>query len=338
MSNNSIKILLCLNGEKDSNKFVVDRNGLLLSRSLQSQQIEYTYDYKQNYDIVHVLSLNQLKTYYSLVKEEKRKPVVLTLFNDINDFKITEFEEDGIFKLNTNKLYKAIEGISYLIVSWPCQELIMRHFDYLGKIKTIYLGSKDYTKTSYLDIEKNAFRKFYQLPEDRKIIFTYGEYDYSKGIDILEAVSRMLPEYEFFFFGGKSGILSNSQHYERVNDIKNLHYEDHIHRELYHSLLMNASCLFLPYKFHSDTAMVLEAMKQGVPVVANKSPFMYDLLIKDKTALIGEKIEDFFKYIKDVSKKNYAKQAREFVLPYTVESYGKSLKQLYLKILNRVNE
>lgn len=328
-----IKVLLCFNGFKDPNKFVLDRNAILLRYALEEMGIEYTYDYKEHYDLVHVFSLNQLKSYYSCVKPKYRKKIVFNAFTDYSDFKIYE-KEDIDFNMKTKKFFDELKNVDSLIVDYQAQELILKHQACPLNIKVSSLGAKDYRFNNYLDIEKNAFRKFYKIENDKKIIFTYGEYDYDKGIDTLISIARNIPEYEFFFFGGKQGILSNSKHYDKINNIANLHFEDHIHRELYHSLLMNATCLFLPYKYHLDSALVLESMKQGISVVCSENIFLYDLLIDKKTCLIGNNFEDFYLFLKNIEKVNFSKEAMEFTKDMTIKNYGNSILKIYKEVLN----
>lgn len=338
MSDKKIKVLLCLNGDKDNNKFIIDRNGYILRYALQEAGIEYTYNYNQDYDLVHLLSINQLKAYYSYVKPDKRKPVILSLFNDDNDFKIEQLEDEtSEIKTNINKVLKQFDGINTIVTIWPCQDLILNHFKCDIDKVNIPLGVKDYSKKEYSTLEKTAFRKYYRIPEDKKIVISYGEYDYSKGLDVFEAVARILPNYEFFFFGNKNGILSNSKHYEKTNKIVNLHYESSIPEELYHSLLLNTSCIFLPYRFHFDSLVLLEAMRQQIPIVSSKNPILYDLLIENKTALIGTTVEEYFNYINNIEKINLAKEAKEFADQFTIEKYAANLKSLYQKALKKGN-
>ncbi len=341
MDISNIKVLLCLNGDKDNNKFVLDRNGYILRYALQEANISYTYNFNQDYDIVYLLSLNQLKAYYSMVKPNKRKPVILSLFNDLNDFKIEEIEDsEGEFKANFSKLFKQIEDKKdniTLVSNFSCQDLILSHFNCPFNKNVIYQGVKDYSKKEYSKVENEAFRKYYKLPDNRKIIISYGEYDYSKGLDTLEALARILPDFEFFFFGSGNGILSNSKHYAKTNKIMNLHYQGNIPEELYHSLLLNASCIFLPDKFHFDSLILLEAMKQNIPIVSSKNPLLYDLLIDKQTCFIGETIEDFYNYIVNIDTFNYAKQAKEFVSSptFTIENYADQIKKLFFEILSK---
>lgn len=338
MSDKKIKVLLCLNGDKDNNKFIIDRNGYILRYALQEAGIEYTYNYNQDYDLVHLLSINQLKAYYSYVKPDKRKPVILSLFNDDNDFKIEQLEDEtSEIKTNINKVLKQFDGINTIVTIWPCQDLILNHFKCDIDKVNIPLGVKDYSKKEYSTLEKTAFRKYYRIPEDKKIVISYGEYDYSKGLDVFEAVARILPNYEFFFFGNKNGILSNSKHYEKTNKIVNLHYESSIPEELYHSLLLNTSCIFLPYRFHFDSLVLLEAMRQQIPIVSSKNPILYDLLIENKTALIGTTVEEYFNYINNIEKINLAKEAKKFADQFTIEKYAANLKSLYQKALKKGN-
>ncbi len=338
MTDKKIKVLLCLNGDKDNNKFIIDRNGYILRYALQEAGIEYTYNYNEDYDLVHLLSINQLKAYYSMVKPNSRKPVILSLFNDDNDFKIEQLdEENSEIKTNINKVINQYNNINTIITSWPCQNLILDHFKCEVNKVSFPLGVKDYSKKEYSELEKLAFRKYYQIPQDKKIVISYGEYDYSKGLDTFEAVARILPDYEFFFFGNRNGILSNSKHYDKTNKIINLHYEASIPEELYHSLLLNTSCIFLPYRFHFDSLVLLEAMRQQIPIVSSKNPILYDLLIENKTALIGTTVEEYFNFINSIDSVNFKKEAKEFADQCTIEKYAINLKDLYLKTLEKGN-
>lgn len=134
-----------------------------------------------------------------MVKPNLEKPVILSLFNDDNDFKIEQLdEENNEIKTNINKVIKQYDNID-TITSWPCQNLILDHFKCEVNKVSFSLGVKDYSKKEYSELEKTAFRKYYQIPKDKKVVISYGEYDYSKGLDVFEAVARILPDYEFFF-------------------------------------------------------------------------------------------------------------------------------------------
>ena len=326
-----LKVLLCGVGEKEPNRFVINRNQVLLRYALEERGIEYTYDLNEKCDLVHLLSLSQIKAYLQY-RKLKNIPAVFTAFLSQADL---EYMKSNEVYFDVSKISKFSADISKVIVYFPCQELIFNHHQKGGDVALASIGGKYYPTSNYSKVEIDAFRKYYKIEKDRKIIFSYGEYVFSKGIDTLEAVARIMPEYEFFFFGGKSGVLSNARHYEKGNNIANLHYEDDIHRELYHSLLMNATALFIPYEYHVDTCLILEAMKANVAIVSNKNPFLFDLLIKDKTALIGESVEDFYNILKNVSEVNHTKEAFEYASKFTPSRYGEELEKIYLSVLNK---
>ena len=326
-----MKVLLCLNGEKDDNRFVLDRNGVLLRYALESQNIEYTYDLKSDYDLVHLLSLNQYKAYLKN-HHNKKKKVILSTFNDYADFKVDQNEE-GEMKLVFSKIFKKVDKIDTLLVNWYSQSLLLKHNDVPFNVEVVNIGTKDYSNEKYSKVEQEAFRKYYRIPNKHKIIFSYGEYAYSKGFDYLEAISRIMPDYEFFFFGGKAGVLSNSKSYEKTNKINNLHYEDNIPAELYHSLLLNASALYLPYQFSTDSCIVLEAMKAKIPVISAPNPIIFDLLVDKKTCLIGRNVEEWYQLLKNIDTNNCVQSAYKFSKNYTIKKYGQSLLGVYKKLI-----
>jgi len=336
MRGEKITILLCVNGEKGNNKSILDRKLTALRYAIESAGLEYTYNYDKHYDIVHMLNLEQYKAYIGISKHKKANPdapVILSTFNDYNDFNIlsktSENNEKDYMKL-ISKTYKSLDEVDEIVCNWESQKLILKHNDLDVKTKVINPGVKDYVKSNYMPQELDAFRKYYRITNNRKIIISYGEYDYSKGMAELAAVARIMPDYEFFFFGGK---LSSVSHYGKVNNIKNLHIHAHLHRELYHSAIFSTTALFIPYKYHVDSNMILEMMKANVPVVAAKCPFLYNLLIDNKTALLGDDVEDFYNCLKNIETKNYVKEAKIFADQYSIDKYGNNLSEIYHALL-----
>jgi glycosyltransferase involved in cell wall biosynthesis len=337
MMNNDrkIKVLLCLNGDKDTNKPLIDRAGVLLRYALESAGIEYTYDFHEAFDLVHLLSLNQYKAFQNVPTKaliNKKAPVVVSLFNDFNDFKDELSESDEDFQNQVLKAFKPIKA-NLILCNWNAQMLILKHLNIFKTVNLVNIGARSYDQDTYSETEKKAFRKYYGVGEKAKIIIGYGEYSYDKGLDTMEALSRIMPEYEFFYFGGKTGIFSNPKHYEKNNDIPNLHYEAHVPEELYHSAIMNATAAFVPFKYHVDSVYLLELMKAGVPIVSSPNPFLYDMLVKDKTALLGESVEEYFHLLKNIKKVNCAEGAKEFAAQFTPETYGKRLKEVYSRLI-----
>jgi 1,2-diacylglycerol-3-alpha-glucose alpha-1,2-glucosyltransferase len=327
------KVLLCLNGDKDAEKPLVDRAGVLLRYALEAVGIEYTYDPEEVYDFVHLVSLNQYWAFKTALKKKrinKKAPVIMTLFNDPINIKNDE-EDDKVFK-QTASLYSDLEADAF-ICPWSSEALIIKHLNILHDVSQAAIGAKDYDQKSYSPEEMTAFCKYYSIEPGKKIIICYGEYEYSKGIDELESVARILPEYEFFYFGGTSGVLANSKHYDKGNDIPNLHYEGSIPEELYHSAIFSAYAVFLPYRYHTDSTLLVEAMKGGVPIVSAFNPFLFDLLIDGKTALLGKSVEDFFRILKDLPRHNCAEGAKVFASELTPLAYGTKLKEIYNRAL-----
>jgi len=342
MENQKITVLLCINGEKGNNKPVLDRQLTAIKYALESEGIEYTFNYDKHYDLVHLLNLNQYKAYQSVRKNRKANPdapVVLSLFNDYNDFENINYSKaiQGVdYAKAVSKMFSNIgSDVKVVLCNWESQKILLKHSDVNIHSTVVNPGIKTYYPYDYSKEEIGAFRKYYRVTDEKKIVIGYGEYDYEKGFDELESIARIMPDYEFFYFGGKAGLLSNSHHYGKTNKIKNLHYYPHLHRELYHSAIFSATALFIPYKFHVDSYMIMEMMKANVPVVSAKNPYLYDLLIDGKTALLGENVEDFYKRLKNIEKENFAEKAKAFIDEFTIKNYGENLREVYLNLLRR---
>lgn len=343
MERKKITVLLCVNGEKGNNKPVLDRQLTALKYALESKEIEYTFNYDKHYDIVHLLNMSQYKAYQSIRKSKKANPdapVVLTLFNDFNDFEstYTSSENDDIdYSKTIRKIFSNIESnVKVILCNWESQKLLLKHSDVNISSVVVNPGIKEYKRKNYSKEEVQAFRKYYRVTEEKKIVISYGEYDYEKGFDELEAIARIMPDYEFFFFGGKSGIISNSYHYERANKIRNLHYYPLLHRELFHSAIFSATALFLPYKYHVDSYMIMEMMKAKVPVVSANNPYLYNLLIDNKTALLGNNVSEYYNKLKDIESNPIVDQSKKFIDKFTIETYGDNIDKVYYNLLRRI--
>jgi len=340
MDSQKITVLLCFNGEKGNNKPILDRQLTALKYALESEDIEYTFNYDQHYDLVHLLNLDQYRAYQNVRKSRKanpKAPIVLSLFNDFNDFDsiyTSGANKDLDYLKTISKIFSIIENdVKLILCNWESQKLLLKHSDISINSLVIHPGVKEYFIKDYSPEEISSFRKFYRIEKNKKVIISYGEYGYEKGLDELEAIARIMPDYEFFYFGGKSGFLANSAHYGKNNKIKNLHYHSYLHRELYHSALFTSTALLIPYKYHVDSMMIMEMMKANVPIVSVKSTYLYDLLIDKKTALLGDSTEDFYNYLKNIEKENVVQSAREFIDRLTIKEYGKELRQAYLTLL-----
>ena len=87
--NRRLKVMLCLNGERNSNKAAMDRDLVAMRYALELAGIDYTFNPKDNYDIVHLLSSEQYKAFKSIKKTKlgnPSAPVILQAFCDYNDF------------------------------------------------------------------------------------------------------------------------------------------------------------------------------------------------------------------------------------------------------------
>ncbi len=342
--NRRLKVMLCLNGERNSNKAAMDRDLVAMRYALESAGIDYTFNPKDNYDIVHLLSSEQYKAFKSIKKTKlgnPSAPVILQAFCDYNDFSSGKEDEKNeslhLLPRLKKEVYKYYKDVDEVMVFWPTQKTILKHYNVENKISVIKPGTKDYFEGDYSSYEKQAFLKYYGLKEDSKIVVSYGEYSYEKGFDILESIARLFPNYEFFFFGGRKGILSNSSHFEKTNKIANLHYEGDLPTELYHSMIFNASCLLLTNSFHIDSTIIIEFMKQGIPVISSKNPFLFDVLIKDKNAWLVKELEEYYQVLKNIEKDNFVINAKEFASTYSIKEYGESLLKEY-KVLLKIEE
>lgn len=338
MTNRSVhKVLLCHNGFEARNKRRLDTAEIILEGSLKAAGLEVTYNAEDGYDIVHLLDVSQYRAYQSLNKKRlsnPEAPIVMTLFNESFELSNDQNNDEVIKTNEIEKVYKNIKADEVICMT-DAEALIIKHLNLFSSVDVCPIGF-DYSALETLDeVEKSVFYRYFSLPMDAKIILAFGDYNLNKGLDDVKSAARLLPDYEFFFFGEKKGFNSDFSHFEKANKIINLHFESEMSLELIKSGIYTAKAAMFPYRFYSSPLPFLACMKGKVPIITAPNPFFLDFLVDKKTCAVCNSAEEYYKAIRDCESTDYIEQAYKNVAGLTSLNGGERLVECYNHVLSR---
>lgn len=325
MTSKKIRVFVPFGGNRVES-LVSMRTMNYLTNLLQKGDFEITSDPQDQFDIALVFSV-RLALLYDALLQEKKVPYILQAFAEADDY---ERVDDYIISMKKDAM-RIYNEASTILVFWPSQKLLLRHLGITSPIEIVNPVPEKVDNS--LEVRNTAFRRANAIPADRHIIASYGVYEPENGFEVFEGLARIMPDLEFYFFGSKTLLFNSSSHYQITNSIPNLHYDEFMSPVLFSPMILTATALLLPGSFHVESLFIADFMYNRVPVISNKNPTLFDLLIDGKTANIATSIDSFYQNLHDIDTDNYVEEAYEYVSKFTYESEGNKLKAIINTII-----
>ena len=335
-----LKVLLYSNKEKAIDKVVLDRHLDTLIEALKLANIDYTFSKDDNFDIVHLFNYDQYKHFKSLrlKANQKNAPVIIEAFNDYNDFKISDKEEGEkssssliVFRPETLKAYNDSNRI---LVAYSKEKTFIENQRVSVDVNVLKPGVQDIKKNELSDYEKQAFRSFYNLEPDCKVIVSLGDYSNYESVDTIINLARIMPDYEFFFYGVRDNSKYLSKLQKDASKVLNIHLEYLGYEELFNSMVYNTDLLIVTSPLIIESLNILNFMKAKIPVISIEGKAIYELLEENKTALIYRDFKDLYDKVKNIETTNCVDEAYKYASKFDMESYSNEIKKIYESVLN----
>jgi len=209
----------------------------------------------------------------------------------------------------------------------------------LNKIFTIYNGIED----KFKPYPKEAKKLKDKLSIEGPVLLYIGRIAFYKGVDDIIAaynlVKKSIPNINLVI-GGKPDFQMKKSYNEWITKYKDIHFVGFIpDNEIpyYYSL----GDIFITYSFASEGFGLtpIEAIACGTPVICS-SLIAYKEILKDNAIFVPPKspkqlAEEIVNLLQNESNRNkLIQKSQEFIKRYTWDSVGKSLENIYKKILN----
>lgn len=333
-----MKILLYFENEKLIKTSGIGRAMKHQIEALESQGIYYTTNPDcEDYDILHVNTymINSSRLIAKAKKEGKK--VVVHAHSTEEDFRdsfILSNQLSPIFKKIIMNVYS--EG-DYILTPTPYSKELLEGYGLTQPIEDISNGI-DIRRFDY-DVEKiKAFRKYFSLKKNDKVVIGVGLYFERKGILDFVEVAKQLPEYKFIWFG-YTPLYTIPKHIRDVvngDHPTNVLFPGYVKGPIIEGAFSGSNAFFFPSKEETEGIVVLEALASRQNVIVRDIP-VFDPWLADKVNCYkGTTNDEFVELIRGVVENTLPstkETGRNTAEQRSIEEIGKQLKSIYEKVL-----
>lgn len=153
------------------------------------------------------------------------------------------------------------------------------------------------------DIEKVAFRKFFQVDKDKKLIVSFGSYIDNKDYLLFDAIIRNSADCQFVYIGENFQELKKKSLQERLNTSSNIININSLYRELYKSMIYSSDAVLITSKVISYPTVLFDFLSNNKEIILNDNFNMRDVF-NSLNCKIGNNFESIFSLLKNVEVKN----------------------------------
>ncbi|MDH6367975.1 MULTISPECIES: glycosyltransferase [unclassified Breznakia] len=333
-----MRILLYFENEKMIKTSGIGRAMKHQMAALESQGIDYTTDpTDENYDILHV-NTYMINSSRLISKAKKAgKKVVVHAHSTEEDFRDSFVLSNQIAPIFKKIIMNVYSQGDYILTPTPYSKRILEGYGLTQPIEAVSNGI-DIHRFNYNEEKVKAFRKYFSLKEDQKVVIGVGLYFDRKGIlDFVEAAKR-LPEYTFIWFG-YTPLYTVPKHIREVvseNDIPNLLFPGYVKGPIIEGAYSGANAFFFPSKEETEGIVVLEALASYQNVIVRDIPVFDPWLVDKENCYKGNSVEEFCELITGVVEETLpsTKEAgRQTALTRSIPEIGKQLALVYEKVL-----
>ncbi len=335
-----MKILLYAEGLKTIGKSGLGKAIEHQMKALEDEQIEYTLDPKDDYDILHINTWF-LKSYLMARKAKRKgKKIVYHAHSTEEDYK-----NGFILAKQTSKFVKW-----WLIKCYSLGDVIITPTPYSKKLLEGYKGlenKKIYAISNGVELDffhkdkkyGEEFRKKYGYTKDDKVIVGIGLYIERKGIvDFVELAKRM-PEYKFIWFGYSPLVAATSPVRKAVNTkLDNLIFAGYVERDMIRAALNGCNLYLFPTFEETEGIPIIEAISCGTDAIIRDIPIFEGWLEDGKNVYKAKDVDEFetkIKHFLNGTLKSVAKNAYPIAEERDQKNIGKQLKQVYQEVLKK---
>ena len=265
-----MKVLLYFESEKLLEKSGIGRALAHQQRALSSIGVEYTLDKQaEDYDILHIntYGINSLNQINKARKQGKK--VIYHAHSTEEDFRNSFIGSNQLSPLYKKYLINLYSRADQLITPTPYAKELLEGYGIKVPICAISNGI-DLDKYRPEPKKEQAFRDYFQLSADQKVIISVGLYFERKGIVDFVEIARRMPEYTFIWFGHTPmyTIPKAVRDLVKENHPENVIFPGYIKGDVIEGAYSGADLFFFPSYEETEGIVVFADLLGGSPFKA----------------------------------------------------------------------
>ena len=306
-------------------------------KALELNNVEYTLDPNDDYDIIHINTI--FPESYLMGKKAKKKgaKVIYHAHSTEEDFRNSCLLSNPVAPLFKVWLKKCYSSADLVLTPTPYSKKLLESYDLGKEIIAISNGIElEFFKKN--EEEGRAFRKNFGFSKDDKIIMAVGLYIERKGILDFVEMARRLPEYKFIWFGYTNLNTIPIKIREAVETkLDNLYFPGYVPREVLKGAYSGADLFWFPTHEETEGIVLLEALAVKIPVLIRDIPIYEGWFIDGVNvykATTNDEFEEKIKGIVEGTLPSLVEEGYKVAKERDIKNIGKQLKEIYEKVLN----
>lgn len=333
-----MKILLYFENEKMIKTSGIGRAMKHQIAALKNQNIDYTCDPEcEDYDILHVNTYGLSSS--KLISKAKKagKKVVVHAHSTEEDFRNSFVLSNQVAPIFKKRLISVYSEGDYILTPTPYSKKILEGYGLDCEIEAISNGI-DLQRFAY-DFEKvKAFKKYFSLKEEDKVVISVGLYFDRKGLIDFVDVARKLPNYRFIWFGYTPlySIPKNIREVVLEDHPKNVYFPGYVKGAIIEGAYQGSDAFFFASKEETEGIVVLEALAAGQNVIVRDIPVFEPWLVDKKNCYKGNNVDEFVNLVEGCVEKTLPSTGAEGIKTAkerSIEEVAKQLASVYRKLL-----
>lgn len=292
-----MKILLYSTHQKLIEKSGVGRAIYHQKKALEANQIDWTINEKEDYDIIHINTIFPKSYLMSKKAHRQGKKVVYHAHSTMEDFRNSFLCSNLVAPLFKRWITRCYSSADLIITPTSYSKQLITNYGIKKPIVNISNGIdlSYYEKTG---LERQHFREKYNLSDDDKVIVSVGLYIERKGILDFVEMAKKMPEYKFIWFGYSDPKTIPAKIREAVNTkLPNLFFPGYVNRDELKEVYGGADLFLFMTNEETEGIVVLEALAMKIPVLVRDIP-VFDGWLEDKVNCY--KAKDFSEFEKSI--------------------------------------
>ena len=333
-----MKVLLYTEGESIFSKSGLGKAIKHQMKALESQNIEYTTNVHDDYDILHLNFYGPNSYTLARLARKNGKKVVYHAHSTEEDFK-----NGFIFSKQISPAFK-----KWLIKCYSLGDVIITPTPYSKRLLEGYgLKNKIYAISNGIELEKfkydpeagKRFREKYNYSEDDKVIIGIGLYIERKGIvDFVELAKRM-PEYKFIWFGYSPLTVATKAVRDAVNTkLDNLVFAGYVEQSVIVEAMNGCDVYLFPTYEETEGIPIIEACACKTTAIVRDIPIFEGWLEDGVNVYKASTINGFEDKIKKIINGELPRlgdAAYNVALERDIKRVGVQLKEVYEEALKK---
>ena len=327
-----MKILLHSDKMEQIEKSGVGRAIKHQMKALELNDVPYTLDPKDDYDIIHINTI--FPESYLMGKKAKKngKKVIFHAHSTEEDFRNSFILSNQVAPLFKTWLKKVYSSADLILTPTPYSKRLLENYD-LGK-PIIAISNGIELSFFKKDIEEGKmFREKFHFKETDKIVMAVGLYIERKGILDFVEMAKRCPEYKFIWFGYTNLNTVPSKIKEAVETkLDNLYFPGYVPREILKGAYSGADLFWFPTLEETEGIVLLEALAMKIPVLVRDIP-IYEGWFQDGVNVYKGKTNDEFEKkmrgILDGTLPSLVEEGYKVAEERDIKEIGKQLKEIY---------